>query len=242
MHSTNSRSKPHLLETLGTVPPRSFLISTGASVLVSFLILFAIVQAKRTPISEVEAPYQDLTAYFVPTPPPPPPREDTEQEIPELPSEIKIESEPNPSAIQIPVASEIRLETAEASIQPRLEFSIDSFQPGSHYERQRIPVYFIGQVDQRPIPIYKKIPNIDDELIGKVDVTRVRLVYIVTKEGEVTQISLLHSDDPDFSRFVIDAAKKWRFNPAIKDGQKVNCWIRQAITVKPKKQNRFSAG
>ncbi len=234
-------SNTKILEELGSTPLRSFVFSSGASLVVSFLILFAIVQAKKTPINEVEAPYEDLTAIFIPAPPPPP-REEAEEEIPELPSEIQIETEPNQSEIQIPVATDMKMETAQPTLSPRLEFSIEAFQPGSQYERQRIPVYFISQVDQRPIPIYKKIPKIDEKLAVRVDITRIRLVYIVNKTGEVSQISLLHSDDPEFSRYILDAVKKWRFNPALKDGKKVNCWVRQAITVKPKKKNKFSSG
>jgi TonB family protein len=49
----------------------------------------------------------------------------------------------------------------------------------------------------------------------------------------VGEVRLMHgSTDEEFDESVIEAIREWRFSPAVRKGQKVRCWVEQALIVK----------
>jgi len=115
--------------------------------------------------------------------------------------------------------------------EPVFDFSPDTFKPSSR-SFQRRNVYQRSEVDQPPIPVYKKVPGVNLNLMGDRRYAKVSLMYIVNTEGGVEGIKMWGTGGDTFDKAVMDGVQQWRFKPAIKEGQKVNCWVRQSVVVK----------
>lgn len=217
---------------------RRMLASVTASVAMSFLILFAIVQAQKVDISQEEPVYEDLYTVVIPSPPPPPPQQESIN-IPPPPSFLNFESSPTDSTIQIAYAPKLTVATFRPVVQPFFDFTLESFKPSHLALNDRRLVYTKRDVDQPPIAIYKKVPKISPKLFASVDLPRVALMYIVNTDGSVEAVNILGSASEEFDQGIIDAVKKWRFKPAVKDGNNVRCWIKQGISIRMGDRNRF---
>lgn len=229
-----------LLENIEEQPARLNLISIGASISVSLLIFVGIIQAQKTKFSLDEPTYEEVRAVVIPSPPPPP-REDNTEDIPAPPEVLSLDAEEtDANTIQIAYAPQTIQAPSKPIAVPEFRFSIDSFRPSDNQLTVGKSVYRKNEVDQPPVPIYKKVPKISNKLLDSVDIPQVAILYIVNTDGSVSSVRLLRSTDPEFDRFVIDAAKMWRFRPAVKDGQYVRCWISQKVTIKKAGRNPFS--
>ncbi|MCB1121130.1 MAG: energy transducer TonB, partial [Verrucomicrobiae bacterium] len=50
--------------------------------------------------------------------------------------------------------------------------------------------------------------------------------FIVTRTGKVIRIDIINSTSREFNDPVINALRRWQFEPGIKDDQKVNTRVR----------------
>ena len=57
----------------------------------------------------------------------------------------------------------------------------------------------------------------------------VTIEFIVCKDGAVRYPRIVKSSHPAFEKAAIDAVWKWRYNPGRKEGQDVNCRVRQIL-------------
>jgi len=62
---------------------------------------------------------------------------------------------------------------------------------------------------------------------------KVSLRGIVCKDGSITSVQVLHAPTPDVGTAAADALRKWKFNPAMKDGQAVAVRYMVSFDVKP---------
>ena len=229
-----------LLENIEQQPARMSLISIGASVAVSVLIFWGIVQAQKTKFSSSEPLFEDIRAVVIPSPPPPP-KEEKAEEIPTPPQLLNLDSaETDTTTIQIAYSPTTIQSPVKPTAMPEFHFVLDEFRPSSRDLNARKNVYKKSEVDQAPVPIYKKIPKIDRYTMESIDIPRVAIMYIVNLDGSVSSVRLLHSASPEFDQIIMNAMKLWRFRPAVKDGQNVRCWVSQGITIKPPGRNPFS--
>ena len=202
----------------------------SASIVVSFLILLGITQARHTDAVPEELPYAEIRSVVLPSPPPPPPTQ--VRETPPPPSLLNLEASDSESPIHISVSPIPLAPAAEPpQFEPVFDFSPDAFKPVSGSFEKRY-VYRKSEVDQPPIPVYKKVPGVSLELMGRSRYANVSLLYIVNTKGQVEGIKLWGTGGEEFDNAVINGVQQWRFKPAIKEGQKVNCWVRQSVVVK----------
>jgi protein TonB len=61
----------------------------------------------------------------------------------------------------------------------------------------------------------------------------VTLVFVLNEEGRVEDARVENSSRPEFEKPALDAIRKWRFRPGMKDGQAVRTYIRQPIRFRP---------
>jgi TonB family protein len=61
----------------------------------------------------------------------------------------------------------------------------------------------------------------------------VKVRGIVCKDGSITAVQVLHAPTPDVGTAAADALRKWKFNPAMKDGQAVAVRYMVSFDVKP---------
>lgn len=57
----------------------------------------------------------------------------------------------------------------------------------------------------------------------------VTVAFVVTKDGEVTQVRAVSSDHPEFAAAAIEALKQWRYSPGLKSGRPVNTEMKQPV-------------
>ena len=207
-----------------------FGLSMSASIVVSFLILFGITQARQTDAVPDEPPFEEIRSVVLPAPPPPPPTVVREVPLPTSLSNLEVAS--SESTIAISVSPSPIAPSADPPVfEPVFDFSANTFKPSTgSYERRY--VYQKSEVDQPPVPVYKKVPGVNLELMGRSRYAKVSLLYIVNTSGRVEGVKMWGTGGEEFDNAVMNGVQEWRFRPAVKDGEKVNCWVRQSVVVK----------
>jgi len=215
-------------------------MSLGIALGVCGLIFWGISRTQRVAVSTPMPEIEDMRAYII-TPPPPPPSTKSEELPP--PSPIDIEPVPEPESISV---TSIPMDAAPMSapeVEPDLNLDLSAFRPRSSVIAND-PNYIFKktQVDRPPVTIYRKsMRDIPPEVLKRVDVPKVTLMFVINKDGTVENVRLLGSQDPEFDALVMEAVEYWRFKPALKDGKPVRCWSKTRFTVRsPAIGSRFS--
>ena len=92
--------------------------------------------------------------------------------------------------------------------------------------------FSLADIDQKPRAIFQAAPVYP---AGKraLEVV-VSVVFVVDQTGKVTNPRVEKSTDPAFEKPAVDAVKQWKFEPAIKAGQRVSCKMRVPIRFQPR--------
>jgi TonB family protein len=94
-------------------------------------------------------------------------------------------------------------------------------------------IFDAADLDQKPRTVFQVPPLYPAELRRKKTAGTVYVLFVVDQQGRVLDPKIESSPDAAFERPVIDAVKRWRFEPGSRNGQKVQCKMRLPI--------RFSA-
>lgn len=87
--------------------------------------------------------------------------------------------------------------------------------------------FSLAEIDQKPRAIFQAAPVYP---AGKRTLEAVvSVVFVVDTTGKVTNPRVEKSTDPVFEKPAVDAVKQWKFEPAIKAGQRVSCKMRVPI-------------
>ncbi len=93
------------------------------------------------------------------------------------------------------------------------------------------PVYRLDEIDTPPQVIEAFPPAYPIEAKDKKIEGKVLLKFIVNKDGTVQEPQVVSDKLPGpFDRAALEAVARYRFKPAIKDGEDVNCFVRMPIT------------
>jgi TonB family protein len=87
----------------------------------------------------------------------------------------------------------------------------------------------LTEIDQKPRAIYQTSPQFPNTMRGKKVEGRVSVIFIVDPAGRVQNLRAQESTHPAFTQPALEAVKQWRFEPAIKGGQRVACLMRVPI-------------
>jgi protein TonB len=93
--------------------------------------------------------------------------------------------------------------------------------------------FSLGEIDQKPRAIFQAAPVFPNELRGKKLEGVVTVLFVVDPTGKVVQPRVEKSSHPAFEKPALDAVKQWKFEPAIKGGQRVPCKMRVPIRFQP---------
>lgn len=90
-------------------------------------------------------------------------------------------------------------------------------------------IYENNEVDTKPKAVYSPDPSIPLSL-RRFEV-EVVMFYFVSAKGRPDRISVLSStsEEPRFAEAAKAAIARWRFKPAKKNGNPVNCWVQQTV-------------
>lgn len=204
----------------------------GAGLGTSLAILFVLAHVQRTEIVEPPAPIADLQTVVLDDPPPPPPEIATREPPP--PTVLDLEPMPSDNVIQIQVAA-LTYEVPLPEATPQLEINLDDFRPDtSAGETNPDHIFQYRDVDQQPVIVHRKIPDVPYSLLREVKDPRVVVSMVVTRAGGCRNVSLVQSSgDKRLDNLVAEALGEWRFRPAIRNGVAVNCLVIQSIVIKP---------
>ena len=93
--------------------------------------------------------------------------------------------------------------------------------------------FTLAEMDQKPRLIYQSAPLFPSEMRGKKLDGSVTVTFLVDSSGKVANPKALRSTHPAFEKPALDAVQQWRFEPAVKGGQRVGCKMRIPIRFQP---------
>lgn len=93
-------------------------------------------------------------------------------------------------------------------------------------------LFNISELDRVPEPVVQAQPDYPFELKRAGIDGRVRAGFIVDSQGNVILPYIVSATNSGFERAAIDAVKKWKFRPGMKNGRKVNTRVEQPIDFK----------
>ncbi len=204
----------------------------GAGFGMSLAILVILAHVQRTEVELPPAPIADLQTIVLEDPPPPPPEIATREPPP--PTVLDLDPVPSDNVVKIQVAA-LTYEVPLPEATPILEFNLADFKPDlKSGENDPNHIFQFRDVDQRPVVIHRKKPDVSNELLRTVKDPRVVVSMVVTRAGSVRNISPVQSsNNRELDKLVMEALSEWRFRPAIKNGNAVNCMVIQSIVIKP---------
>lgn len=209
----------------------------------TLLILAVIAFAPKATHPPEETSVEEVRAVEVPEPPPPPPPTKAVG-TPLPPTPIVFEEAPSTSSVRItptPIPTAPLETIARPAYALRFDFSPGEFRPDTgDWEPDANHIFQRSEVDQQVVAIYKKAPNISNDLFKTIRNPRVRVLMVVNVDGSVEGVRILHGTNTEFDSLVADAMRTWRFRPAMKKGKKVRCLVEQPVYVKSPISNPFS--
>ena len=94
-------------------------------------------------------------------------------------------------------------------------------------------IFSVGDLDKKPRPLVQAPPTYPFELRRRKVEGSVSVFFVVDEDGRVVDPRVERATDPAFERPALEAVRQWRFEPAVRGGQKVKARMRVPL--------RFSA-
>lgn len=92
--------------------------------------------------------------------------------------------------------------------------------------------FSLAEIDQKPRALFQAMPAYPQGM--KSIEALVTILFIVDTKGKVINPRIEKSTHREFEKPALDAVKQWKFEPAIKGGERVPCKMRVPIRFKPK--------
>ena len=159
------------------------------------------------------------TADLPPPPdvePPPPPIEPDEP--PPAPPEPQLAEAP------IPVSLSADLDVAVGSGGALAGFG--EVRALAAAEAEQPDAFDVTELEKRPEAVSQVAPAYPPELRKARIEGTVTLMFVLNEEGRVEEARVENSSRPEFEKPALDAIRKWRFQPGMKEGQPVRTFIR----------------
>lgn len=86
-----------------------------------------------------------------------------------------------------------------------------------------------NEIDQMPKPTALASPKYPAEWLQKGISGWVRVAFVITQTGDVTDARAVQSSNPEFEAPAIEAVMSWKFQPGLKAGREVNVRASQLI-------------
>jgi periplasmic protein TonB len=93
-------------------------------------------------------------------------------------------------------------------------------------EAAREEAFDVSELEKRPEPVSQVAPTYPSELRKAKIEGLVTLVFLLSEEGRVEDPRIENSSRPEFEKPALEAIRKWRFRPGVKEGQPVRTYIR----------------
>jgi len=93
--------------------------------------------------------------------------------------------------------------------------------------------FSLSEIDQKPRAIFQATATYPAALRSKKLEGVVTVIFVVDAVGKVQEPRVEKSSLPAFEKPALDAVKKWKFEPAVKAGERVACKMRVPIRFQP---------
>lgn len=186
-----------------------------------FLILPLLETLARPPTKDLEVRQIDVADE----PPPPPPPEVEEEQEEEQDNKPQLDSAPEP----------LDLSQVELALNPvsggglGSDFAIDLSKHSGPMTGAAAAIS-LSELDQKPRAIYQPNPRYPQELQKRGISGTVYVMFVVGENGRVQNIKVQKSTHKGFEKPVLDALKKWKFEPGRRKGKPVPFRMRIPIT------------
>lgn len=155
---------------------------------------------------------------------PPPAEENTPPPVEE---EKKPEAEPEPELTeaqpqQIPISADLEVATGSGGG----VMNVGEIRSLTAAETVQEDAFDVADLEKRPEPVSQVAPAYPAELRKAKVEGVVTLVFVLDETGRVEEPRVENSTRPEFEKPALDAIRKWRFSPGLKDGQPVRTYIR----------------
>lgn len=156
---------------------------------------------------------------------PPPTPEDTP---PPAATQPESAPEPPPAPLladapqQIPVSADLEVATGTGG-------ALAGFGEGRALTKPEAVVqdtFDVSDLETRPEPVSQAAPSYPSELRKAKIEGLVTLIFILTEEGRVEEPRVENSTRIEFEKPALEAIRKWRFKPGLKEGRPVRTYIR----------------
>ncbi|MBI2947630.1 MAG: energy transducer TonB [Verrucomicrobia bacterium] len=193
----------------------SVIISAGLTAILFGILPFAhriakperSLELRKTSATDLTPPVEEDT-----TPPPEsekPPEAPPEPQLAEIPQQIPLSAD-----LEVAMGSggalagfgEVRALTAVENVQEE--------------------AFDVADLEKRPEAVSQVPPTYPSELRKSKIEGLVTLVFLLSEEGRVEDPRVENSSRPEFEKPALEAIRKWRFRPGMKDGQAVRTYIR----------------
>jgi protein TonB len=96
-------------------------------------------------------------------------------------------------------------------------------------ESEFMSQFSLDEIDQKPRAVYQASPLFPNNMRGKKVEGLVSVIFIVDASGRVQKLRAEESTHPAFTQPALEAVKQWRFEPAVRSGERVACPMRVSI-------------
>jgi protein TonB len=170
-----------------------------------------------------------------------------EDEKPKVQEEIKTEPEPMPEMpdAEAPPPEPLSLGELEVALNPGGDGGGDGGFSTFRLASGRIgatgsgpggdldAIFTLAELDQKPRPVFQATPVYPMELRQRKVEGNVYVLFVVDQQGRVTNPTIEKSSHGAFEKPALDAVRQWKFEPAVRNGQKVRCKMRAPIRFSP---------
>jgi protein TonB len=196
--------------------PVAVAASAGITAIIFCIIPFShIVNKPGHAFEIVKASAVDLPPQIEDKTPPPPVEEEKPKEAPPEPQLAE-------TAQQIPLSAD--LEVAVGSGGSLAGFGeIHALTAAQTIQQE---TFDVSELRKKPVAVSQVPPTYPAELRkAKID-GLVTIVFVLDENGRVEEPRIENSSRPEFEKPALEAIRKWRFHPGMKDGQAVRTYIR----------------
>lgn len=103
-------------------------------------------------------------------------------------------------------------------------------------------IYQQSEVDQKPVVLYRVMPEITTRMFNKQDTMTVVLLLVIDTNGAVTSIKLAQSSgNREVDAIMQQNIREWAFSSAVRKGRKVKCLLQQRYDIKLPSASHFRA-
>jgi protein TonB len=158
----------------------------------------------------------------------PPPVEETETPPPpepEPPTEAPAEPQLAETPMQVPLSADLEVALGAGGALAGL----GEMRAIAVTQELQQEAFDVADLEKRPEPISQTAPVYPPELKKAKIAGMVTLVFVLGEDGRVEDPRVESSSRPEFEKPALEAIRRWRFRPGMKDGQPVRTYIRQPL-------------